>query len=618
MVRALPCLTNGPVMTTTSINATELGQFECAVIRLVSLQTERGQPGQLFFTSVTLLALCRQRPPSSVGVERFKIARTGKHLYFRRVVLGVNDALTWYRNLGSGFANLTPVPELESERDSGLDGISFEVPSLTDRPAWPRLGLSLGRDLMFFSDELANPCPFVGSVPSRVHRRFSSGMNLQGVFDDVDCIQRLKTWVHFDVSKYPEYAGSAVLVVPDPLVRRIDSFYVDNSAGGEDQVLRIVPQRPGGLSGLAVTLFERQAHQLSRFETHNVPADGIVVAPGNESLGATGFVLTHEKLGPLQASAASHYIRSISLNLDVEESAAVIEAPADGSNSPAVTTYQSTVFSDTRATTIGIASTRSIDVRLEESASIRRQAFEASHYEQSWLKANDREAALQFVRTRVHRARKSVLVADPYLGFRQLRQFLFAISQPGVKVTLLTSRLAFESEYAEDPVDAASLSIPQDGSPPPPPSREDEFARFEELRKEVASLKRHTRGDVEVWVLPGDKPELHDRFLSVDGTVWIFGGSFNGLGERASLVIRLPQPRDILEQVHGMISRARSLDSHIAMRSVFPPAPSPAATLTKLDPLDPPQSLSWWRRKLLELLELLSGFISSDGADRRA
>lgn len=194
--------------------------------------------------------------------------------------------------------------------------------------------------------------------------------------------------------------------------------------------------------------------------------------------------------------------------------------------------------------------------------------------------------------------------------YRQLKQFLFAISHKGVKVTLLTSRLAFESRYAEDAIASASTTSPVGGAtlPAAPPSRRDEFARYGALQSEIADLKKHTGGDVEVWVLPGDSPELHDRFLEVDGSVWFFGGSFNGLGERASLVVRVPQPEGILENVRGMISRALSLEAHIQLRAVLPPAPSEAAATSALP--TPPRTMSRWRTSLTKLLERLLALVS--------
>jgi hypothetical protein len=41
------------------------------------------------------------------------------------------------------------------------------------------------------------------------------------------------------------------------------------------------------------------------------------------------------------------------------------------------------------------------------------------------------------------------MVADPYFGARQILQFLHAVPRTQIEFTILTSRLAFESEHAE-------------------------------------------------------------------------------------------------------------------------------------------------------------------------
>ena len=42
-----------------------------------------------------------------------------------------------------------------------------------------------------------------------------------------------------------------------------------------------------------------------------------------------------------------------------------------------------------------------------------------------------------------------------------------------------------------------------------------------------------------IRVLTGDPPPVHDRFLIVDGTVWLSGNSLHTLGERAGVIVRL-------------------------------------------------------------------------------
>jgi hypothetical protein len=40
--------------------------------------------------------------------------------------------------------------------------------------------------------------------------------------------------------------------------------------------------------------------------------------------------------------------------------------------------------------------------------------------------------------------------------------------------------------------------------------------------------------------MPGQKSPVHDRFLIVDGTVWVLGASLNEFGSRGTLLMKLP------------------------------------------------------------------------------
>lgn len=82
-----------------------------------------------------------------------------------------------------------------------------------------------------------------------------------------------------------------------------------------------------------------------------------------------------------------------------------------------------------------------------EQRRIRRAA--ARQHRQTWFDGGQREKAISFLQGQLARARISVIVADPYFGARQILQFLHAVPRTQIDFTILTSRLAFESEYAE-------------------------------------------------------------------------------------------------------------------------------------------------------------------------
>lgn len=521
-------------------------EYRIAVVRLATFQAQRTQAGRLLFASVTLLAGQRERPQSSKSVEICPVGKSEGRVYYRRVVLEVRAAIDWYLGLGREATNVTPVPSQEGERIA-QDGASIVVPSLVDRPRWPRLGLSLGQDLVASPLEPSQPCPFVGSVPSRVHRRFGEQSGVEGLLSDEPCVAFLRKRVHVDFRKYPEYLSSAVLVAQDPLIKRIDNFFVPQPDGGEKEVIRVVPHRRGNLDGLSVTVFERQAELLTRFETRQLPESGLLMLASNEPLAATGLLVSHESMGPLQVQAANHYLRAVSLGVHVDGPTVQIEAPADDSRRAARTRYAATSTTRVSSATAGTPSMGNVDGRVESASERRRLAAAARRYEQCWLEGGDREAALTFVRARLRQATETILIADPYLSALQVWQLLFA-SPARCSVTILTSRLAFEAQFLDDS------------------SELDESGRLQGFADALAKLQHHVQTPAKAFVLPGQSPELHDRFLCVDDAVWLFGGSFNGLGKRASLAIKLPEAVDVKSKLQVMLGTAIPFAEHLASR----------------------------------------------------
>ena len=67
-------------------------------------------------------------------------------------------------------------------------------------------------------------------------------------------------------------------------------------------------------------------------------------------------------------------------------------------------------------------------------------------------------------------------------------------------------------------------------------------------------------------MLSGKMPPVHDRFLVVDENIWLSGNSFGTLGERAGMIIRLPDPVRVIAQLKEFWSEAQSLAAWLTAR----------------------------------------------------
>lgn len=510
-----------------------------AVIRLATLQKQRGHAGCLLFATVSLLPRGRPLPPPMKGLDQCPVGKSGETVFFRRVLLSVQEALDWYRTLGSGN-DKSPTPSQNDDRNSKYDGIKIEISTLTDAPAWPYLGLPVGDGVFTRHSGRSNPAPFVGNTPSRLHRRFGSQDGFDLMLADDNAVTFLARRLHIDLRLYREYLGSIALVAPDPVLKQIDHFMIPSSGNrGERIFYRFVPRAGESLAGLKLTTFDEQAHLLTDFSTQAIPADGILDIDKGDCTGTYGYVVSHQEHGVLVYSPPYAFLRQIGLNINPVSSGGktVSVKTGESANSPRME-YQAAQRSTlTRQSIIGNAPRMAnVNARVAIAASHREKLASAKQYGQRWFADGSREEAMRFVQGELRRAKSKVMIADPYLSGLQLGQFLYAVNPETVSVTLLTSGLAFKSKEQE-------------------PSKIDDFKR------RLVQLKEDAEITAKAYVLQSSI--LHDRFLVIDDTVWFLGNSLNTLGDKASLIVKLPNPDAVIDQLEDMLNQAIFFDDYM-------------------------------------------------------
>lgn len=536
-----------------------VNDFQWAVIRLATIQKKREEPGRLLFATVTLLSPDRPPPVKMDGVEHHKLGKSGATVFFRRTILKAQDAVDWYRSLGEGDSK-TPTPYRPEDINPDLDGVlSITVSDFVDDPIWPNLGLPVGESLLTQSSARSNPTPFIGSISSRVHRRFGNTEGFEALLTNNMALTFIAQRLHINLRDYPEYLGSLALVVPNPIIKQIDNFLVPASDGRGEQIFYRFIARPGKtLDGLQITMFDQQAYLLTGFRTTDIPNDGILQIEKNICLGDYGYIVTHPIHGTLDYHPPAGFLRVMHLNISMINKVRKVSVPIGESLKSPQTEYSAHRSENFRTSVIGDEpAILNANVRVGVAARQREKATNAARYDQHWFGDGKREEAMAFVRTRVSRARNLILVADPYFGVLQIPQYLLAITSDIVKVKILTSRLAFEGGYTPEDCQEG------DASPTATTPLAEKLNRFSE---EIERVKKEGNADVEVMVLPGKSPVLHDRFLVVDDNVWFLGSSLNNLGERASMIIKLPNPDEVLRELEKMLKQANTFNTYHQQR----------------------------------------------------
>lgn len=173
--------------------------------------------------------------------------------------------------------------------------------------------------------------------------------------------------------------------------------------------------------------------------------------------------------------------------------------------------------------------------RIAIAAAHREKIASAKQYGQRWFSDGSREEAMRFIQGELKRARTRVMIADPYLAGLQLGQFLYAVNPETTKVILLTSGLAFQS-------------------------REQGASKIDGFSQQLAQLEKDVKLTAKTYVLQSSV--LHDRFLVIDDAVWFLGNSLNTLGDKASLIVKLPNPDEVIGQLEGMRKQAIPFDDY--------------------------------------------------------
>lgn len=516
---------------------------EWAVIRLVTIQ-KKGEAGRLLFATVTELAQGRPVPTSMSGVDQFTLQGGEYRLFFRKTLLSKEEAIRWYRSLGEG-ERPTPVPTREEDRKK-LDGVLIRVPRLEDVQPWPALGLPIAEELFSGPGKRSiDPAPFIGSVPGRLHRRFGGREGLEAFLGDADAQAFVARRMHINLFDYQEYLGSAVYIAPDPVIRQIHYFMVPAKDGhGERIIYRVVPRPGQSLEGLRITAFDKEARLLTSFETYQIPPDGILEVDKGTCMGEYGFVITHGQQGVLAYQPSVSFLRQTNLSIRVNSgnSRRVIVPSGDSPDSHAME-YQAAMGSELASKSpSGKVMNPGASVRVAFEARKREKLADAKHCGQRWFPEGSRDEAAHFIRELLRAARSRVMIADPYLGALQLGQFLYAVHGSEVNLTLLTTKLAFNPKNGQ-----AKLGL------------------LEAFKRSLEDLNKYQQLASEVRVISASS--LHDRFLVVDDDVWFVGNSLNSLGEKASMIVRLPNPNEVIGRLHELSSKASTLDDYIGKLS---------------------------------------------------
>ena len=406
-------------------------------------------------------------------------------------------------------------------------------------PPWPHFATS--KELVFAPDWMQD---------SRTHFLLPKHVLPPEISKDIRTDRNeaiLKEWLNFDiVNAYPEYQGAICLVAPNPVFRSIERTQVEQATSkpAETMAYKLVARQGQRLDGLRLEIVnERLVGGRMTPLVHEFGNDAIACFNFPAEIHKSGLSITHPRYGLLSWHEPLPLMRVTHIRGEMHWRQKRVQVPADGRKRPEYE-YEVDEVADAGETSAGNA-LRNIDIlsRYTEAGGRRDRHQAASDYDQQWFYRAPSEAA-QYVRQIIGRARDTVLIVDPYFAGRELFAFGHAIRRPEVALRILTSAQGLREAGRGDPNIAPGSEL---------------------LQILNASFKVYST-QPEIHVLAGNPPPVHDRFLTVDGNVWFSGNSLHTIGERAGMIVKLPDPVPVITRLEAFWRNAPTLSEWLADR----------------------------------------------------
>ena len=462
--------------------------------------------------------------------------KSRKYLHYQRFTLPVTDAVDWYRDAARGDLSLPRDPD-QSGREG--DAKPIEGGPFVEEPPWPHLVTS--NELAFAPDWMHG---------SRTHFLFPRETLSPDIVEIVRIAKNrdmLQEWLNFDlVEDYPDYRGMLCLLAPNPVFRSIEQTRVEaaSESPSETVAYKVVSRQGQRLDGLRLEILNDRPRGRMDPLVREFQGSAIAVVEFPAEVGKEGQAITHPTLGLLGWHEPLSLLRTIHSTMEVTGRRKRIQVPDEGDKRPGYE-YEVNEVGLSLHDEFGDALTNADIVSRLTDADNRRSLRRASNeYEQQWFHRTPGDAA-HYVRQRIGRARETVFIVDPYFAGRELMAFGHAIRRPDVSMRILSS--------------AQGLATGGIGGPNVDSGRQI-LDILDQTYKDYSS-----RPDIRI--LTGDPPPIHDRFLVVDGVVWFFGNSLHTLGERAGVIVRLPDPTPIVARLEAFWRGSSPLSDWLGNRS---------------------------------------------------
>ncbi|MFY3147953.1 VPA1262 family N-terminal domain-containing protein [Achromobacter xylosoxidans] len=499
------------------------GDYNHAVVQIACLLDDK--TAYLIFASAELLPAEMQKPPEEPS-QHLRVKRFGEraHVFYHRFVVSAQEASSWYERCRNGTVTL-----LGQHAEWTL-----HCGELYQEPPWP--SVIVGHRIPVFGDV---------SSPSRTHHLFppSTPPKLERLFEvQPDARQWISDCLLVDLLRYPELSGSVHLLLPNPVLRSAHVKLHTAADGSEGSQIHLIARQGKTARGLEVTLTEHRPTGICAVHRVTVQQPYFVISH-NARTEQVELLISCPERGILDWQQPFGFVRDLNISGSIVGSTKRVIVPGrNGETDQYEVTMKTPDWSSTKAKGDAVLA-GGIPALLRSHEIARQRTDEAERLGQKWFHGNRGEATT-FIRNLIGKARKRVWIVDPYFATTEFFSFALATAYEDIDAVILTGG---DELKKPDQID---------------PSRE----TGEVLLRQLESGKGMSH--IKVRVMTGT-PAVHDRFLVIDDHVWLTGNSLNSIGERAGMMIALPEPSVVVEKLNEVIhhaQRTKTLSDWVANR----------------------------------------------------
>lgn len=424
------------------------------------------------------------------------------YVYVARFPMSANDGERWYDQAVAGTLRLPRHPDKSSAGDGCVLASS---PTLAEPEGG---GESMSMELPF--------------LPARQGLAYVRGLFPSGAEVDHFELQDEKTaeWLagelSFDLRDSSSYLGALLRVRYGRRLRAVERHLVPRP-DGDDELVRLTTWPGEDITGAEIIAVEHRP--LGWSEIRRIPIDNPVMRIAwPRRVGQTGLAIYHPEDGLCWWSDVSPFVRAIGLNIEMPglRRRVVVE----GKTKEVYEVTERVPIRDAPVVVGELQDPLSVSARFTKAKISRERREISARLGVQWF--DDPATAASAIRGLIGKARNRVWIIDPYFAGEEVVRFALAVTSPRTPVEVITS-----AEYLRDDDGGAELS--------------DAFERV------LAEVKQHVA--IIAKVMPGRAAPLHDRFLVIDDSVWFSGNSLNRIGERASVLIEMPDPDAVLQRL---------------------------------------------------------------------